>query len=285
MDLGTLKQQSLLYLQASHQASLPGLKVLRREQPSEIEASVYEPVICLILHGRKVTSIGAQAADIGPGDALVISHHLPVQSRITMASPGEPYLAVIVKLDIGLIRSLCDQLGDMPFAKTMARSLAPCRADPAWLAPLGRYLDLLDKPLDARILGPAILRELHYRLLVSPAGGMLRHLIVAGSRADRVARAIRVLREDFRRTLAVSELARVAGMSVTAFHRHFKAVTGTTPLQYQKDLRLIAARTLLVEKGLSVSGAAYEVGYESPNHFSRDYQRKFGRPPSRAPNR
>ena len=284
MDIQTLKQSSLSYWRANRVGgppALPGLTVLWRDEISEIEGAVYDPVICLILQGRKKTTIGTQHADVGPGDAILVSHHLPVLSRITMASKQEPYLAVILTLDLALIRGLYDLVADaLPVVAEM-RSLAVCRADPEWLAPLGRYIELADKPLDARVLGPSILREIHYRLLMSPAGGMLRSLLAVDSHASRVARAIQVLRRDFHQPLAVPELARLSGMSETTFHQHFKAVTGTTPLQYQKALRLIAARTLLCEREQGVSEAAYAVGYESPTHFSRDYRRKFGRPPGK----
>ncbi len=284
MDLATLIELSRRSLNDGMETShgLPGLTVLCRERETDIEAVVYEPVLCLILQGRKKTWIGDQIADVGPGDAIVVSHHLPVQSRITRASPQEPYLAVILALDLVLVRSLYDQVADVPWQDAHGRSLAAGPADPAWLAPLARYLDLGDKPLDAKVLGPSILREVHYRLLMSPAGGMLRNLLVADSHASRIARAIHCLRRDFRGSVSLPELARTAGMSATSFHQHFKAVTGTTPLQYQKDLRLIAARALLAEAGQSVSEAAYATGYESPTHFSRDFRRKFGRPPSRA---
>jgi transcriptional regulator GlxA family with amidase domain len=142
----------------------------------------------------------------------------------------------------------------------------------------------MDNPMDAQVLGPSILREIHYRLLLSPTGGMLRRLLVADSHASRIAKAIHVLRNGFRSQLSVSHLAYQAGMSPSSFHVHFKSVTGTTPLQYQKDLRLIEARASLVERGQSVSEAAYAVGYESPTHFSRDYSKKFGVPPSRDEN-
>jgi AraC-like DNA-binding protein len=139
----------------------------------------------------------------------------------------------------------------------------------------------MDDPLDAKVLGPSILREIHYRLLLSPIGSMLRNLLVANSNASRVAKAIRRLRSEYRFPLKVPDLAKAAGMSASSFHEHFKAVTGTTPLQYQKDLRLIEARALLKERQKAVSEAAYAVGYESPTHFSRDYSRKFGLPPSK----
>ena len=139
-----------------------------------------------------------------------------------------------------------------------------------------RYLDLMDKPLDAQVLGPMILKELHFRLLLSPIGGMLRNLLSVDSHASRIAKSIQQIRVRFREPLVVGALARVAGMSPSSFHHHFKSVTGTTPLQYQKDLRMIEARTLL-ERGVpSVSFAGFEVGYESATQFSRDYSRKFG---------
>jgi AraC-like DNA-binding protein len=260
---------------------LPGLSVLRRETESDIEAYIYEPVVCLILQGSKVTAIGDQVVALQPGDALLVSHDLPVVSRITRASVREPYLAAILSLDLGLVRGLYDQVGDASAPDADARSLSAGPADPAWLAPLVRYVELMDAPLDAKVLGPAIRREIHYRLLLSPIGRMLRNLLVTGSHANRIAKAIHKVRTEFRSPLSVSDLAMTAGMSASSFHQHFKAVTGTTPLQYQKDLRLIEARALLVDRNHSVSEAAYAVGYQSPTQFSRDYSRKFGLPPSK----
>ena len=262
-------------------ANLPGLTLYRRTAVSDIEATIYDPVICLILQGSKVTSTEDQSVELNPGDALLVSHALPVTSRITRASRTEPYLALILSLDQALVRGLYDQLADAPRPAAPARPLTAGPADPAWLAPLTRYVELAADPRDARVLGPATLREIHYRLLLSPLGGMLRQLVVADSHASRVARAIHTLRSDFRARLSVPDLARTAGMSASSFHEHFKTVTGTTPLQYQKDLRLITARSLLTAQGQSVSETAFAVGYESPTHFSRDYTRKFGLPPSR----
>ncbi|WP_269585569.1 AraC family transcriptional regulator [Roseibium sp. Sym1] len=268
---------------SEHFESLPGLGIFCRNGISDIEAFVYEPAICLILQGSKVTSIGTQLVELAPGDALLISHDVPVVSRITRASAEEPYLAVVLILDLALLRSLYDQVVDAlpPAANGPAvRSLTTRQADPVWLAPLVRYLELAGRPLDARVLGPSIRREIHYRLLLSPIGGMLRNLLIADSHASRIARAIGKVRKDFRAPLSVTDLARISAMSPSSFHEHFKSVTGTTPLQYQKDLRLIEAKALLVSRQHTVAEAAYAVGYESPTHFSRDYSRKFGQPPS-----
>jgi AraC-like DNA-binding protein len=283
MDLSRLTELCRRYDADNAEAIqvLPGLSVLRREAESAIEAYVYEPVVCLILQGSKVTAIGDQRVELQPGDALLVSHDLPVVSRITRASVEEPYLAVILSLDLGLVRSLYEEVAEAPAPTDAVRSLSGGAVDPAWLAPLVRYFELIDNPLDAKVLGPSIRREIHYRLLLSPIGKMLRNLLVAGSHASRVAKAIERLRAGFRSPLSVAELAKTAGMSASTFHQHFKSVTGTTPLQYQKDLRLIEARALLAERNHSVSEAAFAVGYESPTHFSRDYSRKFGLPPSR----
>lgn len=283
MELSHLIKLCERYMQETDAdaAGLPGLSVYRRDAISGIEAVMYQPVLCLVLQGSKTTCSGDQTATLRPGDALLVSHDLPVVSRITEASAAHPYLALILSLDLGLLRGLYEQVADAMLPAAQARSLAAGPADPGWLAPLVRYLELAGNPLDARVLGPGVLRELHYRLLLSPIGAMLQNLLVADSHASRIARAIQRVRAEFRSPLSVPELARTAAMSPSSFHEHFKAVTGTTPLQYQKDLRLIEARTLLAESGHSVSAAAFAVGYESPTHFSRDYSRKFGGPPSR----
>lgn len=282
MDLSRLIELSADYgsgTEASY-GLLPGLSVYRRYAASDIEATVYEPVICLILQGSKVTRIGERRVELRPGDALLVSHDLPVMSRIIKASAAKPYMAVILSLDLGMIRSLYAEVADVPVHGAELGALSTGPADPAWLAPLIRYFELLSSPADAKVLGPSTLREIHYRLLISPIGRMLRPLLVVDSRASRIAKAITRLRAQFRSALSVPELARTAGMCASSFHEHFKAVTGTTPRQYQKDLRLIAARALLLDEAQTVSEAAYAVGYESPTHFSRDYRRKFGVPPS-----
>ncbi len=286
MDLDHLIDLCARYIEGNGKniCQLPGLSVFQRDVESKIEAFIYEPVLCLILQGSKVTSIGDQMVELRPGDALLVSHDLPVVSRITKASVEEPYLALILSIDLGLVRSLYEQVGDTMTQVSDARSLSVGPAGQAWSAPLARYFELMHNSLDVRVLGPSLLREIHYRLLLSPIGGMLRNLLIADSHASRVGKAIGQLRAGFRTQIAVSDLAKTAGMSVSSFHEYFKLVTGTTPLQYQKDLRLIEAKALLVGGNYSVSQVAFAVGYESPTHFSRDYRRKFGAAPSKETN-
>lgn len=283
MDFVRLKELSEQYRieKRGKDQLLPGLTILRRSAPSDLEASIYEPVICLILQGSKTTSIGDQTVDVGPGWALLVSHDLPVVSRITQASAREPYLAVILSLDLQVVHGLANQVSIAPSPGMSAKSLSASPAQSSWVEPLIRYLELMHHPLDAKILGPSFFREIHYRLMLAPIGTGLRNLLIADGHAARVAKAISQLRSAYRDTIKIPDLARVAGMSESSFHEHFKSVTGTTPLQYQKDLRLIEARILLTARNSTVAETAHAVGYESPTQFSRDYSRKFGLPPSR----
>lgn len=254
-----------------------GLLLFRQDFTSALDTSLYEPVLCLILQGRKQVTIGEQTLSFGPGECLLVSHHLPVRSRITRA----PYVALVLHVDVAIIRKLYDQVGEATPGVERSRVAEIHRADPGLLDALARYFALADSPTDGKVLGPLISQEIHYRLLKAPFGGMLRDLVRPESDASAIARAILHIRSDIRAPIAIPELARRVGMSASAFHKHFKAITSTTPLQYQKELRLLEARRLLKDDGASVTAAAFEVGYESPSQFSREYARKFGVPPSR----
>jgi AraC-like DNA-binding protein len=256
---------------------MEGLVLIRRGSPSSFEASLYEPVLCLILQGEQQVWIGEQTLSFGPGDCLLVSHDMPVRSRVTRA----PYLALVFEVDVATIRRLYDEVAESALDGEQARAAVTHRADPTLLDALRRYLELVDSPADEKVLGPLVSREIHYRLLVAPFGGMLRRLIRRDSNASAIARAIGHLRGDLCSPIAIPDLARRVGMSASSFHKHFKAVTATTPLQYQKELRLLEARRLLTSSGASVTAAAYEVGYESSSQFSREYARQFGVPPSR----
>jgi AraC-like DNA-binding protein len=260
------------------QATQPmnGLQILRQSFPSSFEASLYEPVLCLILQGGKQVAIGEQTLSFGPGECLLVSHDLPVCSRITKA----PYLALVLEVDIATIRELYDKVAESALDSERALAAQTHQADPGLLDALRRYLALADSPADAKVLGTLTSKEIHYRLLVAPFGGMLRSLIRRDSNASAIARAIGYIRDDIRSPIAIPDLARRVGMSGSSFHKHFKTITTTTPLQYQKELRLLEARRLLKTVGASVTTAAYDVGYESPSQFSREYARKFGVPPS-----
>ena len=255
---------------------MDGLVLLRHDSKSSLAASLYEPVLCLILQGRKEVTIGEQTLSFGPGECLLVSHDLPVRSRITKA----PYLVLVFEVGVATIRKLYDEVAESALDGEVARAAETHHADPGLVDALHRYLALADSPADAKVLGPLISKEIHYRLLMSPFGGMLQRLMRHDSDASAIARAIGHIRGDIGSPIAIPELARQVGMSVSSFHKHFKAITSTTPLQYQKELRLLEARRLLRTSGASVTTTAFDVGYESPSQFSREYARKFGVPPS-----
>jgi AraC-like DNA-binding protein len=255
---------------------LPGLYVLRQHVPSEFEAAVYDPMLCLILEGQKEMTFADRTYRLSAGECAMISHDLPIPSRVREA----PYLVVLLKLEVDVLRSLYEDVGELATPRA-GRALEVHRADTQLLDAVGRYLVLAESEIDARVLGPILLKEIHYRLLVSPLGHMLRSLLRHDSYASAIARAIALLRRDFRAPMVVDQLARAVGMSVSSFHRHFKRVTSSSPLQYQKRLRLLEARRLLVAGTATATTAAFEVGYESPTQFSREYARMFGRPPSK----
>lgn len=259
-----------------YESPLPGLTLLRYPHCTDFQATIYEPVVCLILQGSKETTFGDQTFRVGAGQCLLVSHDLPVVSRIVEA----PYLALILDVEVETLRGLYEDLGASPEEGDDARAFEVHPTSQPVLDALGRYLELIESETDAKVLGPMISKEIHYRLLRDPIGGMLRRLIRYDSHAALVARAIAILRRDFRSAMVVSELAREVGMSVSSFHRHFKAVTSLSPLQYQKELRLLEARRTIRAGSRSISTTAFEVGYESLSQFSREYSRKFGRAPS-----
>ncbi len=256
------------------------MTLLSERAPTAFEASIYEPVACLILQGQKETTIAEQTRVVSAGECIVVSHDLPVLARVTVASRTRPYIAVIVELDLSVLRGLYDEVDPAYLEMAAARSMEVAPIEDAVEDVVIRYLQLLKDPLAGRVLLPLVRKELHFRLLVSKAGAMLRALIHRDSNESNIARAIQTLRAEFRQSWDIPELARSVGMSASVFHKHFKAVTMTTPLQYQKALRLMEARRLLRRGACSVARAAFEVGYESPSQFSREYARRFGKPPS-----
>ncbi|WP_306260231.1 AraC family transcriptional regulator [Pararhizobium sp. IMCC21322] len=255
---------------------VPGLVALSNRKPTRLEGMLYNPVICLILQGRKETYIGDRKLSFGQGESLIVSHDLPVMAQITEASLTAPYIAVALSIDLQIIRSLYDQIDDLDDLQSQFCAMDAAKADNELVSAFGRLFELVDNPLEAKVMVPLVLREIHFRILLAKNGGMLRQLLMRDSHASRIGKAIDRIRQDFAAPLSVSELAHIAGMSTSSFHEHFKAITSSTPLQYQKDLRLLQARRLILEGDCTVSSTAFAVGYESPTQFSREYSRKFG---------
>ena len=258
------------------QTGVDGLLVFCDSAPTTCAATLYEPIMCLVLQGRKEAQLGRRRIEYGAGESVIVSHAVPVVAGVTEATRELPYAALVLRLDLALVRSLYDEIGETELAGDDLRSIDVAETDVALVDAMARLFRISHDPVEIQALAPLVLREIHFRLLRARHGGMLRQLLWRDSPASRISKAIARIRSDFTTHILVAELAETAGMSQSAFHEHFKTVTSTTPLQYQKDLRLMEARRLLTAGTKSVSLAAFEVGYESPTQFSREYARKFG---------
>jgi len=260
---------------------IPRVAMVQGAIPEHQLAAVYDPMINLILRGSKSMTVGDRTLHYDSATYFVMSIDLPAAGVVRPAASGEPYLAISLTLEPARIATMLD---DLPKATWTHRSDAgfsvanvTSELMDAWL----RMLRLLNHPADVPALAPVYEREILYRVLQGPQGWMLRDIASSDTALSRVNLAIQCIRRDFATPLRVAQLAEKASMSESAFHRHFKAVTALSPLQYQKQVRLLQARTLLVSYGLNVTSAALEVGYESATQFSREYARAFGLPPSR----
>ncbi len=241
--------------------------------------TMYHPLVCLILQGAKVVETGAGRVRCAAGQSVIVSHTLPLRSEITTATTTEPYVALILELDAETLLSLDDDDGEALDSPGGTLAIDVDSTDLDTIDAFRRLVALTGRRRDADVLGPLVLREIHYRLLEADHAPMLRQLRRRGSHARRITRVINHIRADLAQPVVVTELARVAGLSPSSFHEHFKAITATTPLQFQKDLRLLEARRLLTEAGHNVGEAALAVGYASTTQFSREYSRKFGLAP------
>lgn len=267
-----------------HETEWPKLALYRISQVQTPIYPVYEPTLCLVAQGAKEAVIGNRALVYDRARYLVTSVHVPVESRVIEASPEHPFLALLLRLDANLLRELAcaAETGRHPPPATQPASALAVGQASAELVDAGtRLVRLLDTPTDLAMLAPLVEREILYRLLCGELGPQLVQFATTDHRLAQVTRAVAVLCEHFREPIQVAELAARVGLSPSALHRHFKAVTGESPLQYQKALRLREARRLMLADTLDAASAAYAVGYESPSQFSREYRRQFGAPPAR----
>jgi AraC-like DNA-binding protein len=259
--------------------SVNGLAVLRETAPTRLQYAVSKPLVALVLQGNKRVSMGTRTFDFGAGESLVISSDVPTVSQITAASPILPYYSLVLELDPAMIAGLVSQMGATTF-----EAHEPVQVDPTGyeLADAAcRLLRLLDKPDSLSILGQQFSREMHYWLLKGQHGSAIRALGISDSHAQRIGRAVGLLRSHYAEAIKVETLANAANMSLSAFHLHFRAITSLSPLQFQKQLRLIEARRRMLAEGHAVADVAYGVGYESVSQFTREYGRLFGQPPAR----
>ncbi|HFZ8993345.1 TPA: AraC family transcriptional regulator N-terminal domain-containing protein [Citrobacter freundii] len=255
-----------------------GMTIVRALHPGELQAAVARPLIAMLLQGRKCVTTGNGTFEYGPGEAMVIAADVPTISQITQASLRHPYYSLVLEFDPAMLREL--------------QNMAPARQDAGacvGIEPLNnevteaayRLAKLFTQPEAMAVLGEGLRRELHYWLLCSVHGAAIRALGVADSYSGRISRAVAILRKDFMHTIRVEDLADAADMSVSVFHHHFRSITTVSPLQFQKQLRLIHARRMMLTEGAAIAQAAWAVGYASVSQFTREYARMYGSPPGR----
>lgn len=265
-----------------HQTAIPRLKVVRLSQPSEPMHGLHEPALCIIAQGAKQVILGDRIYRYDANHCLVVSLDLPVIGQVIEATPDEPYLCVKLELDPAAIGAL--MLEAPPLAEPEPSSgpgLTISPMTPALRDAVIRLTGLLETTADIAVLAPLVEREILYRLLTGDQAARLRQIAVAESKLQQVNRAIGWIKRNYRKPFSVEVVAAEARMSPSALHQHFKAVTAMSPLQYQKQLRLQEARRLILAKAHDAASAGFQVGYESPSQFSREYSRLFGAPPLR----
>ena len=284
------------HAEGENPTAIDGLALFRHTAPSACHPAMCEPSLSIFVQGRKLINLGGTEYVCNASSFLVSSIDVPIQSQILEASETAPFLGMRLGLEMTAVQEVLSR-DDLPEPQAHAafgaggarlenavsqrRGLAVGEATVGLLAAAGRLLELLDTPEDIPFLVPLLQREIAYRILRTPQGERLRAIATRGDLSNRTARAIAWLRANYTKPLHMEELAGVARMGVSTLHHQFRALTAMSPLQYQKQLRLQAARQRMLMEGIDVTNAAYEVGYESVSQFSREYSRCFGQPPMR----
>jgi AraC-like DNA-binding protein len=262
--------------------AVPGLRISRHSATTECYSAAYEPELVVFAQGEKRITVGGTTYACDGSKFLLTSIDLPVLGQFTKASKSEPFLALVLKLEMPAVREILSQEEFLTSEASFgARGLVVGETPPELLSACCRLIDLLDTPRDIPFLGGLMQREIIYRVLRSPLGKHLRAIATLGEQSNRTGKAVAWLKANFARPLRVEELASVAQMGVSTFHHHFRSLTAMSPLQYQKQLRLHVARERMLNNGMDAASAAFEVGYESASQFNREYSRFFGQPPIR----
>ncbi|MFW9637660.1 AraC family transcriptional regulator [Vibrio parahaemolyticus] len=261
---------------------ISGLRFSRWTTPTPPTSYTHNPSICLIAQGRKRVLLGEESFIYDANHFLISSVDLPIIANIIEASEEQPYLGLIMELELTEISQLIVD-SELAFtqAKEAQKGIAVGELSESLLDAFVRLAELLDEGQNIKILAPIIKREIFYRLLMSEQGTRLHQIVTAGSHSHQIAKAIDWLKNNFVKPLSVGDLASYTGMSKSSFYTHFRSMTSLTPLQFQKKLRLSEARRLMLTENLDAMAATFKVGYESPSQFSREYSRLFGAPPSK----
>jgi AraC-like DNA-binding protein len=261
---------------------IPGVSLHRRTAPTLPCRTTYHAGLIVIAQGRKQVNLGRNSYVYDASRFLLTAVDLPTVARVVEATEETPCLALTIKLDMSVVREMLGReeirVAEIPASNP---AMSTGETTPEFLSACCRMVDLLSCPQDIPFLGGLIQREIVYRVLRSPEGARLRAIATLGDQSHRTAKAVAWITANYAKPLRVEDLAQVASMGVSTLHHHFRMLTAMTPLQYQKQLRLQAARSLMLNSGVDAATAAFEVGYESPTQFSREYSRFFGQPPIR----
>jgi AraC-like DNA-binding protein len=259
--------------------AIPWLTLIRIPEPTPAGRGMLQPSLCLLLQGAKQMLVGADVLEYGPGDYVLTAVEMPVAGQVTAATPEAPYFGIRIDFDPREVASFILDMGiAAPAAEGQAATYVE-HADEALLDVFARLLALLDRPRDAPVLSRLLKQEIFYHLLMAPGGAALNLAVRGGGKEKAIGEAIMWIREHFDQPLRIEALAKAVRMSSSVLHRRFKAMTVMSPLQYQKHVRLLEARKLLMAGGVEAATVAYQVGYESPSQFSREYRRLFGASP------
>ncbi len=262
------------------ETGIPGLSMIKGDIPTHQLAALYKPMIGFTIQGTKILTIGDRSAALNGPSYYVLPVHVPATATVHPERDGRPYMSLGLELNQDALQSLLRDLPDdrMP---TASENFAACEIDTEHMEAWLRLLRLTKTPSAIPALAPAYEREILYRVLMGPQGWYLRQLGLRESNYTKICQTVKWLRENYMKSFDVGELASKSGMAVNTFHRQFKRATGLSPIQFQKRLRLLEARNLISFEGYAVASAAYQVGYQSPSQFNREYSRFFGAPPAR----
>ncbi|QDU56617.1 AraC family transcriptional regulator [Aeoliella mucimassa] len=258
---------------------ISSLALYRSSEPTVRDAVVYSPSLCVVVQGAKEVIVDGQAYHYDPAHSLLVSVDMPATSRVVDASVESPCLVAVIQIDSAEVGELLANGSPAQHRGAPTRGLGVTPVEPPLMNAISRLITLLDAPEDIAALSPLVMREITYRLLNGPQGARLRQIAAPGTPSQRIAVAIRWVRDHYSQPIRIDDLADQMGLSQTAFHQHFKAMTGLSPLQYQKRLRLQEARRMMFSEGVEAAEAAFSVGYESPSQFGREYRRLFGASP------
>lgn len=264
----------------THPTLVPSLQLMHATELTEPLESVYKPSICIVAQGAKTSSLSNETYRYDPSTYLVTSVDLPIKSQITEASLETPYLGIKLIFDANVILDIVKEMNhSLLVADKTFLGITISQTSHDLLESIVRLMKLLDTPQDIPILAPLVIREILYRVLQGEQGKHIHQFAIIGSHASKISQAIQLITKQYDQSLVIEQLAKSVNMSTSAFHKHFRRVTAMSPLQYQKVVRLQEARRLMLTECMQASEAAFRVGYESPSQFSREYSRKYGRPP------